>query len=73
MTEGHARDHWNRMSALMALLANCHRDPKRTAPIKPSDFDPFAESQEPIKADISILKDVFVDGGNQGGRKHDGS
>lgn len=48
----------------MALIANAHRDPKKTRAFKPSDFDPFARrTSERINLgkDISILKRVFVD------------
>ena len=61
MSEAHARAAWARTSALMALVANCHRDPKRTRALRPSDFDPFARRGSPVKADITVLKDVFID------------
>jgi len=52
----------------MALLANLHRDPKRTPPAKPDDFHPFRHRKSVPSAskhnapvvDISILKTVFV-------------
>ena len=62
MAEARARDEWGRTSALMALLANCHRDPKKTRAFRPRDFDPFAQPTRPVKVDISVLKDVFIDG-----------
>ena len=62
MAEACGRDAWSRTSALMALLANCHRDPKKTRMLRPRDFDPFTEPAKPIKVDISVLKDVFIDG-----------
>ena len=46
----------------MALLANCHRDPKKTRAYRPKDFDPFARPGKPLKADVSALKDVFIHG-----------
>jgi len=45
----------------MALIANTQRDPKKTRAFRPSDFDPFAEPQKPLKADVSVLKSVFID------------
>lgn len=47
----------------MALLANCHRDPKKTRAYRPSDFDPFNQPKEQahVEVGIDILK-VFVDG-----------
>jgi len=50
------------MSALMALLANCHRDPKKTRAFKPADFDPFAKRPAPIPIDMDSLKAVFLEG-----------
>ena len=50
------------MSALLALLANCHRDPKKTRAFKPADFDPFAKRPAPIPIDMESLKAVFLEG-----------
>ena len=67
----HARqeDQWNHTAAVMALVANVNRDPKKGRASKPADFHPirhrkseFQSAQAaPIKADISVLKTVFVD------------
>lgn len=43
MAEARVRDEWRRTSVLLALTANCHRDPKRTKAFRPADFDPFRE------------------------------
>jgi len=41
MTEGRTRADWGRTSSLMALIANCHRDPKRRPrPFTADDFTP---------------------------------
>ncbi|MBW7905353.1 MAG: hypothetical protein LC135_05055 [Phycisphaerae bacterium] len=48
------------MSALMALTANCHRDPKRSRALKPKDFDPFARAAPPLRVGVDIPKDVFI-------------
>ena len=47
----------------MALLANVNRDPKKHRPFRAADFDPFTASKKakPM-VDISVLKDVFIDG-----------
>lgn len=48
----------------MSLIANAHRDPKKTRAFKPSDFDPFTKRKNErinLGTDISILKRVFVD------------
>jgi hypothetical protein len=62
MLEGRQRHAWSVASSCLSVLANLQRDPKRTRPFKPSDFDPFAQRKAPIKADVSVLKDVFIDG-----------
>jgi len=62
MAEARVRDEWSRTSSLMALVANCNRDPKRTRAFRPSDFDPFARTREPVKVGVEVLKDVFIDG-----------
>jgi len=62
MAEARAKDEWARSSALMALLANCHRDPKKTRALRPSDFDPFAKRPAPIPIDMDSLKAVFLEG-----------
>ncbi|MCG3128257.1 MAG: hypothetical protein CHACPFDD_03134 [Phycisphaerae bacterium] len=62
MADGRSRDEWSRMSALMALTANCHRDPKRSRALKPKDFDPFARSIPPLRVGVDVPKDVFIHG-----------
>jgi len=63
MAEGRRRERWTHTSHLMALFANCHRDPKKGKPLAPRDFDPYARRSDrhadAIPADISALK-VFV-------------
>jgi len=61
MAEGRQREHWSRASAVMALIANTQRDPKRTRAFRPNDFDPFARATQQFKADIGVLKTVFID------------
>lgn len=61
MAEGRQREQWSRLSALMALVANTQRDPKRTRALKPADFDPFAREAPVVKTDVSVLKQVFID------------
>ena len=56
---------WNHTAALLAMLANTHRDPKKTRPFKPGDFHPYARravaAEALPKVDITVLKTVFVD------------
>lgn len=61
MAEGRQRADWSRTSALMALIANTQRDPKKTRAFRPSDFDPFARPQAIPKAGVGVLKTVFID------------
>ena len=63
MLDGRQRHDWSLASSIMAVIANTNRDPKRSRPIKPSDFDPFAKQSRaaPVKVDVSVLKDVFID------------
>lgn len=50
---------WMHTSALMALLVNINRDPKKTRAAKPEDFHPMRcerEESAPIPAGIEALK-----------------
>ncbi len=71
MAEGHGRDAWSRWSVLLALTANCHRDPKRGRAWRPDDFDPFGrEPGEAVRVDgetIGLLKEAFSTRASQGG------
>lgn len=61
MADRRARDEWSRFSSLMALLANCHRHPKKGRAFRPQDFDPFARRRSAAPAaDITVLRDVFI-------------
>lgn len=68
MAEGRGRLEWGQTAALLALLANAHRDPRKGRPLTPADFDPYARrgrkgrERADFKGDIGILKAVFVDG-----------
>ena len=66
MAEAKARERWSHTSSLMALIANCNRDPKRRArPFRPDEFNPLVGRRPrtngiPIRADnIEDLK-VFL-------------
>jgi hypothetical protein len=62
MAEQRDRRNWQVASAVMALMANCNRDPKQHGPYRASDFDPYMRKANTVKAPISILKDVFING-----------
>jgi hypothetical protein len=64
MAEGRGRSEWAHTASILALLANAHRDPKRTKAFAPADFNPYEarDGRKPITKtkDLSILKAVFV-------------
>ena len=67
MAQGRARDEWSRMSALMALTANCHRDPDKQEAFEPDYYNPFAEQTPkapPPTVGIGILKAFVPDKGS---------
>lgn len=66
MAEGRQVESWNHTAALLAWIGNNNPHRKRSKTFHPRDFHPFARRKRknerpPIKADISILKQVFVD------------
>ena len=63
MAESRQRESWARTASVLALVANTQRDPKKTRPFKPSDFDPFAKSGKSTpKVGVDVLKSVFIEG-----------
>ena len=70
MAEAKQHDEWARTSSLMALIANANRDAKKHRAFRPSDFDPFIQTlKTKQKVDVSILKDIFIDGNKPPTRK----
>ena len=64
MAAGRRELAWQCTSALLAMLANCHRDPDTTSEYRPSDFDPTAPKPPPMpKVGVGILKDMFFSDG----------
>jgi hypothetical protein len=63
MVEARSRALWNHTASVLALLANAHRDPKKTRPFTPSDFHPHHRRKPApaAKVGITALKSVFVD------------
>ena len=59
MAEARERSEWARTSALLALIANAHRDPKKTRAFKPGDFDPYARRDEERTNDMPALRALF--------------
>jgi len=63
MAEGRVRESWDHTSVVLALVANVHRDPRRRSdPFMPAEFHPYERprAEEPLKVDITVLRDVFV-------------
>jgi hypothetical protein len=66
MTEARGREAWAHTSAILALIANVNRDPKKTRAFKPSDFDPYSardkrdEAIEVNRENIETLKQAFL-------------
>ncbi|MBM4125191.1 MAG: hypothetical protein FJ246_09620 [Nitrospira sp.] len=63
MGEARSQQAWAQTSSVLALIANLHRDPKKTRAYKPADFNPHMR-KTPVtieKVEIRILKQVFVD------------
>ena len=66
MAEGRGRQSWAHTSAVLALIANVNRDPKKTRAFKPSDFDPYSAKDKRDGAievkDMDVLKNAFLRG-----------
>lgn len=64
MAEGRSEANWGLLSHLLALLANVNRDPRRSAPLSPSDFDPHARAREKSaptqRVNIKDIKDLLM-------------
>lgn len=66
MVRGVGEERWQHTSALLAMLANTHRDPKRFRAYKPKDFDPYRQKKKKIVVtDMSVLKSAFAGRGRE--------
>ena len=63
MGEARSQVLWNHTSSVLAMLANIHRDAKRSKIYQPSDFNPHAKKrvQPRTMVGIEALKHVFID------------
>lgn len=65
-TEALARERWGHTSTLLALIANCNRDPqRRRRPFEPRDFNPYAHATRKrgvriTAGNIGLLRDLFL-------------
>ena len=67
MADGRSRSLWGHTAALLAMLANTHRDPKKTRAFRPEDFDPHAggsrgETIEVDRETIGQMREAFTGG-----------
>lgn len=65
MHDGRSKSDWGHTSAILALIANVNRDPKRKPDsFKPSDFDPHARraaASMPVpKVSMKSLKSTLM-------------
>jgi hypothetical protein len=63
MGEAKSQMLWSHTSSVLAMLANIHRDAKRSKVYHPSDFNPHAKKrvQPRTMVGIEALKHVFID------------
>ncbi|MFM2093827.1 MAG: hypothetical protein RIS70_951 [Planctomycetota bacterium] len=68
MGEAKSQQAWAHTSSVLAMLANLHRDPKKTRTYKPDDFNPHVRKHSVTiqKVGIGLLKQVFIDSRKEG-------
>ena len=57
MVDGRSYEDWQRTAAVMALIANVNRDPKKARPFKISDFHPMMQGKK-AGGGVEQLKEV---------------
>ena len=62
MAESRSKDNWNHTSAVLALIINVNRDPKKHSAVSPKELNPHEKKARTILKgkELRILKDVFV-------------
>jgi len=64
MAEGQSEEAWNHTASLLAMLANCHRDPRRSRAFRPGDFHPHKRRRAggvPLTAEnLGLLRRLFA-------------
>jgi hypothetical protein len=70
MAEAKSKDNWNHTSAILALIINVNRNPKKQRAVKPRELNPHERKVKAILRgkDLRILKDVFVTGQRPGAK-----
>lgn len=64
MVDARRRDEWQHTSAVLAMLANVHRNPKKKPqPFTPAEFNPLVTERKKaqVKTGVRTLKTIFVD------------
>ncbi len=63
MAESRSKDNWNHTSAVLALIINVNRDPKKHGAVSPKELNPHEKKARTILKgkELRILKDVFID------------
>lgn len=56
--EARQQSEWGRWSLLLSMTYNINRDPKRSEPMGPDDFNPFAKKKAP-RGDIEVPFDTL--------------
>ncbi len=62
MSESRSRDAWRHTAAVLALIANVNRDPRKNRRFKPEDFNPHEQKPKTVikGKGLRILRDIFV-------------
>lgn len=53
MAEGRSREAWGHTSHLLCLIANVNRDPKKSRPFRPEQFNPHAAPKR-VRRRVSV-------------------
>jgi hypothetical protein len=54
MADGRGRLEWSQTSWILAMMFNQHRDPKKTKPAGPDDFNPYAARKKRVTIDMPL-------------------
>lgn len=52
------RMEWNRVSALLALISNCNRDPRKSKPTEPADWNPYLQKGKSSGKNVIVVNDA---------------
>ena len=68
MAQARKQESWEHTSAMLSLIANTHRDPKKTKAFSPRDFNPYAHLEEHVERieSLGVLRDQFLRGRTKG-------